>query len=176
MSYNISIVSGAVSVASGQLNVLSGQMQLVSGTVTISGNAVRISGESCVVTSGQVQVMSGTITISGNTVLAQTPTQVLTSFTLQVHGLSGGVSLSGGIACKSVTVRNIGVSGTVMYVGGSGVKAPWVASGQAAYPFISGMGLWMRDGDGITLNITDFAGVRIVSHTSGQYCSYIGVV
>jgi hypothetical protein len=92
---------------------------------------------------------------------------------LLVTGASGGVGLVSQ-ACKSVTIRNIGQSGTVMFVGGSGVNAPWVASGQGAYPFWSGFGMWMRDGDALTVSISDFAGVRIVSETSGQFCSYIG--
>lgn len=111
------------------------------------------------------------VAFSGDAVKPVVPVQIRTRDTLLIDGASGGIALLSGDVLR-VTVRNIGVSGTVMYVGGSG-DYPWVASGQT-YPAFSGRGFWLRDGDGVTIQTSNMAFVRVVSHTSGQYVSYLG--
>ena len=151
---------------------VSGQPVTSSGNmVSISGQPVSVSGN-IINTSGQVANISGqSVTVSGDVIQPQIPTQIRTRDTLLITGASGGIALLSGDVLR-VIMRNIGVSGTVMYVGGSG-DYPWVASGQT-YPAFSGRGLWLRDGDGVTIQTTNMAFIRVVSHTSGQRVSYIG--
>jgi hypothetical protein len=152
-------VSGNAVAMSGQTVSLFGETVAVSGQVTtsVSGNMVSVSGQP--------------VDISGEIIQPRIPVQIRTRDTLLITGASGGVALLSGDVLR-VTVRNIGISGTVMYVGGSG-DYPWVASGQS-YPMFSGRGFWLRDGDGVTVQTENMANVRVVSHTSGQYVSYIG--
>ena len=112
------------------------------------------------------------VAFSGDVTKPQTPTQIRTRDTLLITGASGGIALLSGDVLR-VTVKNIGISGTVMYVGGSG-DYPWVASGQTIFPFFSGRGFHLRDGEGVTIHTSNMAFVRVVSHTSGQYISYLG--
>ena len=53
--------------------------------------------------------------------------------------------------CGRDSVRNVGVSGDVVLVGSLSSPPYFGTSGQA-YPAISGLGIWLRDGDAITLN------------------------
>ena len=141
----------------------------------VSGTGVRVSGET-------ITVISGTgVRISGETVLTSVSGNVIRSVqhirarvTLLITGASGGIALTSGDAI-SVTVRNVGASGTVMFVGSSG-EPPWVASGQS-YPAFSGFGMWIRDGDAVTVPCPDgnMDRVKVVSHTSGARVSYLGV-
>ena len=119
-----------------------------------------------------VTVSGNVVNISGKIVRPQIPEQIRTRDTLLITGASGGVALESGDVLR-VTVRNIGQSGTVMYVGSSG-NPPWAASGQTTYPFWSGRGFWLRDGDGVTIHTTNMANVRVVSMISGAYVSYVG--
>jgi hypothetical protein len=117
-------------------------------------------------------MFEGTVYLTSGRNQIQIPLQIRTRDSLLITGASGGVALLSGDVLR-VIVRNIGESGTVMFVGGSG-DYPWVASGQANFPFFSGKGLWLRDGDGATIHTGNMANVRVVSHTSGQYVSYLG--
>lgn len=164
VSGNMVSVSGQAVSVSGNIVNTSGQVSIISGQpVSVSGNMISISGQ-------PAKVSGETVSISG-IIEPRIPVQIRTRDTLLITGASGGIALLSGDVLR-VTVRNIGVSGTVMYVGGSG-DYPWVASGQN-YPMFSGRGLWLRDGDGITVHTSNMAFVRVVAHTSGQYVSYLG--
>lgn len=170
---------GAVtsSVSGETVYLVSGQntVQLTSGynIVKISGETIvgKISGETIHLVSGfnTVQLTSGY-----NLVREAEPVNVFTAITLLIPGASGGVPLTAG-TCSKVTVRNIGQSGTVMFVGHSG-NPPWVSSGQT-YPMYSGFGFWLRDGDAVTMPVQDrnTNRIRVVSHTSGERICYMGV-
>lgn len=152
---------------------VSGDPVSISGQpVSISGNMVSVSGQPVSVSGNAVAISGQFVNISGEIIQPRIPVQIRTRDTLLITGGSGGVALLSGDVLR-VTVRNIGVSGTVMYVGGSG-DYPWVASGQANFPFQSGRGFWLRDGDGITIHTSNMAFVRVVSHTSGEHVSYLG--
>lgn len=169
----IGSVSGNMVSVSGQPALISGQLVAVSGTVatSVSGNMVSVSGQPVTSSGNMVSISGQPVTVSGDIIQPQIPVQIRTRDTLLITGASGGIALLSGDVLR-VTVRNIGISGTVMYVGGSG-DYPWVASGQS-YPAFSGRGLWLRDGDGVTVHTSNMAFVRVVSHTSGQYVSYLG--
>lgn len=154
---------------------ISGQTVVASVTTNISGQVVYLaSGQNSIIgsVSGNMVSISGQpVTVSGDIIQPQIPTQIRTEDSLLITGASGGIALLSGEVLR-LTVRNIGVSGTVMFVGSSG-DPPWVASGQS-YPAFSGKGFWLRDGDGVTIHTTNMALVKVVAHTSGQRVSYLG--
>jgi hypothetical protein len=141
-------------------------------TTTISGQAVttNISGQSV---GANISGQTVDVLLSGEFISIMASTVIRTGNVIVVTGVSGGLPCNSGV-CNSLTIRNVGISGTVMFVGSSG-DPPWVASGQSSYPFASGHGFWLRDGDGITLDTNNMANVKITSFISGQYASYIGV-
>ena len=111
--------------------------------------------------------------ISGNTVLPQTPTFIKSNDITRFSVASGGTALTA-IACVAVTVRNVGVSGDVILVGSLSSPPYFGTSGQA-YPAISGLGIWLRDGDAITLNTNSTGNIKVTANLSGTPVSYICV-
>jgi hypothetical protein len=167
--------SGAVvSVNSGTGVRISGDtIVLTSGAgVRISGDTViaKISGESITAAntvSGNIPVASLS-TISGVALLVAEPTKTffMAYQTLQITSASGGATLLSGDS-RVISVRNIGQSGSIMFVGSSGTsRAPWVATE------FSGWGWQLKDGDSITIPVFNPAVIRVVSLTSGQPVSY----
>ena len=175
-------VSGNVIVTSVSGNVvnISGSIITISGNaVSVSGGVVKISGET-VIAKVSGETINSTVVVSGNVAIASVDTvsgaamlmadSTLSTFqafqTLLITSASGGIQLNSGFS-RVVSVRNIGVSGCVMFVGSSGTsRAPWVNSSQ------SGFGWKLEDGDAISIPIQHANLIRVVSLTSGQRISY----
>ena len=153
---------------------VSGNYVTVSGSaVVISGQRVQTSGDAAIISGQWVNVSGSAVIISGQQV-QQYPWQfVRVPVTKQITSASGGAVLDSGIA-QMVTIRNIGQSGTIMFVGYSGANnAPFVQAER------SGRGFQLKDGDSITIPVPQRSGnmelIRVVSLTSGQEISYIGI-
>lgn len=174
----IAEVSGDAVMISGQVVQISGQAVKISGeTITVanpsvSGNVVNISGQTVladVYGSGHTQIAfisPGPSTELRNFLgVAQAPMFTFKVFdTLSITAASGGTALSSGRS-HTVSIKNIGQSGTVMYVGMSG-DFPWATTDT------SGHGWMLREDDTVTIPIDNPAWVRVVSRTSGQRVSY----
>lgn len=184
------VITGPISVSGQVLYLVSGQnsAQISGQTVatSVSGQPVRVSGETVIAQiSGQSVQISGQkveaeVFASGHTRIgfvtapqdnrnwlgvAPAPRYRYKVYDTQsIPGSSGGVALLSG-SSYSVSVRNIGQSGTVMYLGISG-DFPWVTNQT------SGHGWQLLDGDAITVPIDNPAWLRVVSLTSGQRVSY----
>ena len=141
---------------------------------SVSGNVIS--------TSVSGNIITAAITVSGNTAIddfpsasgtallvANPPKTIFVAYqTIPVTALSGGTQLLSGNSA-TVSVRNIGNSGTIMFVGSSGTsRAPWAQSDQ------SGFGWQLKDGDAITIPIQNPELIRVVTQvaTSGQRVSY----
>jgi hypothetical protein len=170
-----------VSLASGTSLMMSGTSIVgsISGNsvvTSVSGNVISVTGGGVSI-SGNVVSVSGSVTtitsVSGNTVKPQTPTFINSIETYRISVASGGVQLSS-FACIACTVRNIGNSGDVVFVG-SLSSPPYCGTSGQAYPAISGKGFWLRDGDAITLNTTDTSNIKVTANLSGTPVSYIAV-
>ncbi len=177
-------VSGNVVITSVSGNVLSVS---VSGNVitVLSGTGVRVSGETISLTSGAGVRISGEVVYANNSVSGNTPIGSITSLsgvalltadavrsefrafaTLVCTAASGGTQLLSGVS-RSVSIQNIGQSGTIMFVGSSGTsRAPWVATE------FSGFGWQLKDGNSVVIGAVNPDRIRVVSLTSGQPISY----
>lgn len=174
-------VTAITSVSGNVVTINSGAGVRISGeTISqASGTGVRISGETVIARiSGETVTAANTVsgnipiaslsTISGVALMAVEPTMTffMAYQTLMITAASGGAALLSGDS-RVVTVRNIGQSGSIMFVGSSGTsRAPWVATE------FSGWGYQLKDGDSLTMRCFNPAVVRVVSLTSGQPVSY----
>jgi len=131
---------------------------------SVSGNVVSISGTATV---------TGAVSVSGNTVLPQTPTFIKSNDNTRFSVASGGTALTS-ITCVACTIRNIGNSGDVILVGSLSSPPYFGTSGQA-WPAVSGMGLWLRDGDAVTINTNSTGNIKITANLSGTPVSYIAI-
>lgn len=179
--------SGRLAVTTSGVTVISkvsGEAITISGNVvstSVSGNTIiaKVSGETMSV-SVSGNIITAAITVSGNTAIDSvvstsgrgllTTNAVRTTFfayqTLQCTSASGGEQLLSGDS-QIVSIRNIGQSGSIMFLGSSGTnRAPYVLTE------FSGWGWQLKDGDSMTVNIKNPNLLRVVSLTSGQPISY----
>ena len=137
----VALGSGSVLGLSGLILALSGLPVSVSGNTVTATATANISGQSVFLGSGSVLGLSGLIiglsglsvaqasgatviakvsgevvNISGQTVDPVIPTFINAPATFRINSASGGIRLSS-FSCVSCTVRNIGNSGDVIYVG-----------------------------------------------------------
>ena len=173
----ITVVSGTgVRVSGESVIVRSGQVQITSGIVV-----AKVSGETVVTTvSGNIltaaNTLSGNVAVGGVTSLSGiamlTAEPVKSLFvaynTLPITALSGGTQLLSGDS-RTVVIRNVGKSGTSMFIGSSGTnRAPWMETNK------SGRGWRVDDGDSLTISINNPNLIRVVTltATSGEPVTY----
>jgi hypothetical protein len=143
--------------------------------VTASGDGVSTSVSGNVVTAASgVWMASGIVpNISGQTVDPAVPTYIKSNDNTRFSVASGGTALTS-ITCVACTIRNIGNSGDVILVGSLSSPPYFGTSGQA-WPAVSGMGLWLRDGDAVTINTNSTGNIKITANLSGTPVSYIAI-
>jgi hypothetical protein len=153
---------------------------------TSGGSALKITGNLSASTDVSGQIIRSILSVSGNppTPLASITTtsgaalltmqatkSVFKSYiTLQITNLSGGTQLLSGQSTV-VSIRNLGISGTYMFVGSSGTgNLPWAQAEQ------SGLGWYLGPKDAVTIPIPNpdllFVAVAPASR-SGQRISYM---
>lgn len=127
--------------------------QTISVTTDISGQPVTVSGNrvEAHIMSGSVSTTQGALTLMRGRAL------------LAITSNSGGVQLTSG-DCSSMVLKNL-VGNADMYVGGSGIEAPF-----------SGNGFPLGGGEAVTMTLSNFNAVRVFASNSGQFVGYFGIV